>query len=684
MADSGIPLQLGRVQAGNAGNGVNPWATSRGAETMARIGNQMFADGQGQMEDQARTQLRDYFTSMESEELELQNGWQERTGEDRFSVGDESQKYYQKKRKDIEKTFGWHTEAKNAALDKLAGMEARGNSMAMTYVAKQRQEQKALSFQNAGANLLNFAASNPEDAVGIFEKLGELNEDIQASYTPEQAVKLMRTVQDQTLVSMLSAQSLKDPRQAKQSLEGLLDREGSSLLSADQHLKISNKIDTDIRLLERQERAEQLVREREAAKAQEERALVLQGKLADAHAYAVATGSEPEGYSDLLAQYMKLGGSYARQGEKLVKEMESRREMAFFLQEGSVDESGNLTPISEQWARVESLRPEQVEGASEQLQKYEIARDALSKRLKAFEKDPAGSVWDRAGRNVEAAANGLDITEEERLRLTVETSLQMQEQLTGRPGVVLPEQVKQNLKAEFSSADTAGKLDFLRQLEGSWGSYSGRVIDEMELPEGVDLVQELLPTAMDEDLRTLVAASTTATADIPGNLKGTELNDAVAASKFLGLMQRVGTLVPANESMQRRVAGLEDMTRNGAKLTGSSTGATILDKYYQVINDDQLAVFFPKDLDAGAVEDKLEDRLDKLDEELAFKSASLGDAGAKEYIEHITENGVWITMNERFMLLDPATQKLVTGEDGKAVGINFSEIGPAKRWYEIW
>ncbi|WP_319779554.1 hypothetical protein [Maridesulfovibrio sp.] len=232
--------------------------------------------------------------------------------------------------------------------------------------------------------------------------------------------------------------------------------------------------------------------------------------------------------------------------------------------------------------------------------------------------------------------------------MTIEKSLQMQEQLTGRPGVVLPEQVKRNLKSEFSSADTEGKLDFLRQLQGSWGNYSGRVINEMELPEGVDLIQELLPTAMDEDLRTLVAASTTRTADIPGSLKGKDLTNAVSSSDFLGLMQRVGTLIPANEAMQRRVSGLEDVTKNGAKLTGSSTGATILDKYYQTLNEDQIAVYFPKNMVSDAVEDQLQDRLNNLDQELAFKSATLGKAGAAEYIEHIENNGVWITMDGRF------------------------------------
>lgn len=679
-----IGYNLGRVQPGNAGYGVNPNALAADGQALAQLGNTIFNIGENRKADQARTQLRDYFTGMEAEEMEFQKSWQERIDSSRFSVGDESQKYYQAKRKEIEKQFGWNSDAREAALSKLASMEKRGNGMAMNFVSQKRNEQKALSFQNAGANLLNFAASNPDNVGGIFEKLGELNEDIQASYPEEKATQLMSTVQDQTLVSMLSAQSQQDPRKARQTLEGLLDRDDNSLLSAGQFLKISNKIDSDIRMAERQERAEQLVREREAVKALEERALLLQDRLADANAYAVATGSEPEGYADLLASYVSLGGKYARQGQKLVNEMESRREMAFFLQEGSVDESGNLVPISEQWARVESLRPDEIEGASEQLQKYEIARDALTKRLKAFEKDPAGNVWNRAGKSVEAATTGLNISEEERLRLTVEKSLQMQEQLTGRPGVVLPEQVKRNLMVEFSSANTEGKLDFLRQLQGSWGNYSGRVINEMELPEGVDLVQELLPTAMDEDLRTLVAASTTRTADIPGNLKGTELNDAVAASDFLGLMQRVGTLIPANESMQRRIAGLEDVTKNGAKLTGSSTGATILDKYYQVLNDDQLAVYFPKNLDRDAVEDQLEDRLNKLDEELAFKSNNLGDAGAKEYIEHIANNGVWITMDRSFVLLDPATQKLVTNADGHAVALDFSQVQSPKGWFGLW
>ncbi|WP_320174945.1 hypothetical protein [Maridesulfovibrio sp.] len=678
-----IGYNLGRVQPGNAGYGVNPNALAADGEALARLGNTIFNIGEDRKADQARTQLRDYFTGMEAEEMEFQNSWQERTDSSRFKVGDESKAYYQRKRKDIEKQFGWNSDAKEVALSKLANMEARGNGLAMNFVSKRRNEEKALSFQNSGAALLNFAAANHEDPTLVFDKLGQFNEDIQASYPEEKAIQLMRTTQDQTLISMLSAQSSKDPRKARQTLESLVDEEGNSLLSAAQQLKIADKIESDIRMVERQERAEQLVQEREAAKALEERAILLQEKLADANAYAIATGSEPEGYADLLATYVNLGGKYARQGQKLVTEMESRREMAFFLQEGQVDESGNLVPISQQWARVESLRPDEIEGASEQLQKYNIARDALTKRLKAFEKDPAGNVWDRAGRNVEAATTGLDITEEERLRMTIEKSLQMQEQLTGRPGVVLPEQVKRNLKSEFSSADTEGKLDFLRQLQGSWGNYSGRVINEMELPEGVDLIQELLPTAMDEDLRTLVAASTTRTADIPGSLKGKDLTNAVSSSDFLGLMQRVGTLIPANEAMQRRVSGLEDVTKNGAKLTGSSTGATILDKYYQTLNEDQIAVYFPKNMVSDAVEDQLHDRLNNLDQELAFKSVTLGKAGAAEYIEHIENNGVWITMDGRFVLLDPASQKLVTDAEGNALSLEFSQVKPSSLLEDI-
>ncbi len=673
-----VPLDLGRVAQAAPPPLVDPSAAAAPFETLGSVGASLFQSAQDQIQDQARTQIREIFTSLGNDELAFEDTWAGRTGDDRFTVADEARKFYADKRAAIEQDLSWSADARQAALDQLAAREQRGVGRALDFVTKARAVQKADSFKAAGLQLADFAAANWGDMPTVLERVREHLDDINASFAPEQAALLSRQVQDAALSSALLAAKEKDPRAALRMMESLTDpKTGLPLLGSETGRTVRDRIDTEIRVRDAQARAERAEAERIQAKRAAHQALTLAAKIDDAQAFAAATGQEPEGLPDLLAQYAGLGEDYAPKAAKAAKAVDMAREVHAFLREGERRDDGSFVPLAEQAARLEELKPKAQEGAAEAMERYDLARKGLAARVKEFESDPATWGLRQAAKEIAPAPGktaGADMAAGdggERTRQLLHRSLQIQEELLGRPGVVLPKDRQEELAGRWQAADADGRLKILAELD-AFGPLKTRVLSEIKAPAAAQIAQTVLDSgpAAGNDARLILAASTAKPADIPQtDLKPAEIASAVSGSKLLSAVSQVARSQPYNAAYQEFLRDLQNSMENAVKMTGTKDGVQAFDRHLGVIASGDAAVFWPKA--------QLRDA-PKLERALRFKRRDVGtflewqrEAGMpetewRERVRTIAERGMWVNAPDGngFVLLNPTTGRAVTDRDG--------------------
>ncbi|MGE4551613.1 MAG: hypothetical protein AB7D57_00780 [Desulfovibrionaceae bacterium] len=650
----------------------DPADAARPWEALGQMGQALARTGEARIQDQARTQVRETFTALGAEESEFEAGWAGRTGEDRFAVADESRAFYKRKRAEVERSLAWNSDALGAALDQLAAREERGVGRALDFVNTKRAEQKAASVQAAEDGLADFAAGNWQDMPAVLERIRENGDDLAASYAPEQAKTLARKGQDRALKAALYAAADADPRRAMALLNSLVDPQtGLSLLGAETGDAVRGRIESEIRVLEARERAEREEAERLARRRAAEAAVVLGAKIDDAQAYAAATGKEPEGLDGLLGKYAALGPEYAEQAGKMAKRITMGREVNAFLLAGERGEDGGYRSLGEQAARVEELRPTAQDGAAEAMERYELAQKALVARAKELAADPAAYGLNLAAK--ELAGGPLAEAEgAERDRLLLNRSLEIQEELTGMPGRVLPRERAQVLAAQWDAADADGRLAMLGELE-ALGVHRGRALAEMKVSAGVQLAQAVMgaDVGADRDARLLLTAATAKPGDLPkSDLTDMEIKQDMPSSKVLRAVARVAAMQPGNAAYQAWRAELQQTYANAARLTGSTGAARkALDGHFEVILSDDAALFVPKAEcpDPDGLEEALEAKRARVGEFLAWQKPGMDPVQWEERTRIIAERGVWVNApdGDGFVLLNPTTGRAITGEDGR-------------------
>jgi hypothetical protein len=682
-----MPLDLGRVGLARPGGHVSPKEAAAPFDGLGDAGAQLAQTGremltqqrreterqaqererlaEEQRADQARTQIRETFSVLGRDELTFEDGWAARNGEDRFSVADEARKFYEARRSEIDRNFEWNADAREDALRLLADREERGMARALDYVARQRDAQKADSFKLAGMELVNFAAANPNDMPEVLERIRQHADDLAASYPPERAALLARQAQDAALSSALLSASARDPQAALKMLANLAaPQDGPPLLDAATGRGMRDKIETEIRVREAQARAARLEQQRLAEKRAATRAVILEGRIEDARAYAASTGGEPEGLTDLLAEYAGLGEQYAERAARVGRSVSQAREVHAFLREGERRDDGELVPFAEQAARLERLRPQSQDGASEAMERYDLARKGLAERVKEFEADPAAWALREAGRELGEAGAGADGG----MRV-LERSLAMQRELTGRPGSLLPGAQREALADRWQRADVDGKLELLRSLD-ALGPRKGMALAEIKAPATAQIAQSVLDAdpGAGNDARTILAAITARPEDLPkSDLTPSDISGMLEGSELLRALESVARRQPYNAAYQNFVRRTQDAMGNAVRMAGED-GLAAFDRHLGVLDEEDLAAcFFPRQrVDIEALEASLREQRAHVADFLGWQRELLPEADWRERIRVIEERGVWVNApdGEGFVLLNPATGRAVTGRDG--------------------
>lgn len=669
-----VMLEEGRVRPASAGPMINPAEISRPYRAMAEAAEALTRTGAEMQQERARTELREYFTELSRTERDMEKQYRERSGSNAFGVGKEIRDFYEKRKTEVGKRFGWSLEASEAALSQLDAMAQRAYGRADTFEARQREAHKADTFEASRMELLDFAYENPLDGEALHDRIALMNDDILSSYAPEQAQLLMRKVQDQVYGRALEAQMRQDPHAARERLENEL----GPLLSGASRLRMADRIETEIAHRERLQKAEAREAELQAARLAAERAEVLKDRINDAMVYASVSGQEPEGFRDLLAEYAALGDRYAGDAERMTASLDRSREAAVFVRDGERNDDGTLKNIREQYARLETLKPDSAAGAADRMEVYEAARKALDRRASQLKADPAAAVWNDASREVQRLHPNDELDESERIRLTAVRARRMQDELLGGGGRYLPQSATQRMTMTWEEADAGRRLSFLEEFQQGWGELAPQVAREAGLPVAALTALEVLragPQAM-PDARTLVAAASARPGDIPESLPASQVKEALASSETLGVHRTVAGLMPANARYAEQVRAMEDMLSRAARLSGSETGALLLDKHCTAVNDGQLALILPKDVDDDLVENALADKLDQLPTLLMHERATLGESAWMTRMDELQDAAVWINApdGDGFVLLNPATQKLVGLDDGSPLRVRLDEI----------
>ncbi len=669
-----VLLEEGRAPQARSGPLLDPGEAAQGWRDLAQVGETLVGVGQGLVEDQARTQVREILTTLGREEVDFQASWEGRTDDTRFQVADEAQEFYTRKRKEIEKRLNWNAPARKSALDQLAAREERGRALALAHVRRERQVQKEASFKEAAQETSDWAAANWRDLDGVLERIREQVDDVMSSYPPELAALLARGVQDQVLDAALMAAKEADPRQAKKLLASLEDPEtGISLLSAPVRERVQDRLDTEVRMLEARERAERLDAERRQAQRAAQMSRIIGGQIADAQAYAASTGEEPGNLDALLAQYAALGEGYADKAAEVLHGVTLGREVHNFLRQGERGEDGAYASLAGQLARVEELRPRTRAGAADALERYELARRELEQRGKRLAADPAAEGLRLASGELENLPARPSMTDEQRAAWLLERSLGIQRELTGLPGRVLPLEQARQLAAQWDAADVDGKLGMLEQLD-QYGAHKGAALSEIKAPAGAQLAQAVLGAEVGaaRDARLLLTASTAKPGEIPKppDLTDADIAEGMGDSKVLQAVAQVAAMQPGNAAYQAWRADLQKTFGNAARLTGSTDAArAALDGHFVVIADDEAALFAPRSEvpDPDGLEAALRTRRAQVRQALEWQKQFLEPADWEGRVRVIQERGVWVNAPDGngFVLLNPGTGRAVTDADGE-------------------
>lgn len=217
-------------------------------------------------------------------------------------------------------------------------------------------------------------------------------------------------------------------------------------------------------------------RERKAAEHQADRLNVLLPRLEDSLASATTTGKPMDDTEDMLAEVGGLG----KRGARAAAEYQAQFDLSATA--WNVTDSVKHQPFDVQLAAVETLRPEPgSENYRSRMQMYERTAGAVAKRAKAFYADPAGVVRGEAEQRVGHVATDPWIADEDRERMTVRASMDLQREWgNSDPRVLTAGQAKQ-LKSQYEQANGDGKAQLLGGMAAQYGELSEKAVREMGL-----------------------------------------------------------------------------------------------------------------------------------------------------------------------------------------------------------
>ena len=311
-------------------------------------------------------------------------------------------------------------------------------------------------------------------------------------------------------------------------------------------------------------------------------------------------------------------------------------------------------PINEAVDFVQGMKvSDDITKADTEAELRNMATKALNDRIRLFKSDPAKSVGDLAiGRTPEEQVD-------HRLRLQEEQGFPLEKGFRA----LTNEEVTAN-KMKFESADSRGRVNFIKEVQTNYGKHTNQVLRESGvsptvilsryLPEGK--AQEVFVTAsMDENFKNTDSSKK---ADITRTIKG---------SSFMSMLNEVKQNMGQNTSFIKQVEDMQRVMTNVSLLSNNEqAGVEIIQDNFEIINDEDKKIFYPKGINQSVVEQNLDKQKEDF---LKMIKADFEDNGQLDSVEvetnrflmndyeHIIQDAFWVNSGNGFVMVDRASGK---------------------------
>nr|BDT27301.1 hypothetical protein BHI3_07670 [Bacteriovorax sp. HI3] len=300
-------------------------------------------------------------------------------------------------------------------------------------------------------------------------------------------------------------------------------------------------------------------------------------------------------------------------------------------------------PLSEKLKAAQDLTvSDQVEGSGLDFEARKTIQKETYKQVQIFNKDPAGFVSNRAQGN----------TPEEIASSRI--SLQRNQGIIPEKGFnVLTFQEKTGYKQAFEAGDERQKAELVQELT-KYGKHAPKVIQELEVNKALAFA----PMLQDKKaLELLVSAASSRPTNLDPNVKEADYKAAAQDSKIYQVMAKVQRDFPTDSGLGEQIKDMQTaMVNIGLKKMDVGAGAKFFDDNFEVEEDSDKTIYFPKSFDSDDVIKTLDEKKQQISDSISLDNKEMATR-AKWAVRDYT----WVNSPNGFVLADKKSGRVVPG-----------------------
>lgn len=311
-----------------------------------------------------------------------------------------------------------------------------------------------------------------------------------------------------------------------------------------------------------------------------------------------------------------------------------------------------------------------LEGSGVNLEANETIKKEIKRQTKLFNDDPAGFVssW----------VQGNDFEEIASSRI----ALQSKQGIIPEKGFkVLTAQEKEAYKNAWETGDSRQKAQIVSEVS-KYGKFAPKVLNELDVNGALLLAPHLKGQ---REIELLVSAVSEKPEVFDPNISVKELRDQANSSNMMKLMSKVQSQFPNDAGLSKKMKGIQDaMIGISAKLGSRDAGADFFDEKFDVEEDADKMIFFPKEMESDSILEALDKK--KAEIQSSFKTNNKEmDMKAKWAIRDAT----WVNTASGFALADKTTGRFIPGSEIELDNIDDvlriklakkKKVEPSKSW----
>lgn len=385
---------------------------------------------------------------------------------------------------------------------------------------------------------------------------------------------------------------------------------------------------------------------------------------------------------DAIAQALEnKDTTYLKDNAKKLREMgfkdwakDFEREAKLYDKTIEFEDSLKGAPLIEKVNAAKALSiGKNLEGSGVNLEANQTIKKEIQRQAKIFNDDPAGYV--------SAWVQGNDFEEIASSRI----SLQSKQGIVPEKGFrVLTAQEKDSYKNAWEAGDSRQKAQIVTEIS-KYGKYAPKVLNELDVNGALLLAPHMKGQ---REIELLVSSVSEKPEVFDPNVSVKDLTEQANSSSMMGLLRKVQSQFPNDAGLSKRMKGIQEaMVGISAKLGKRDAGADFFDQKFDVEEDSDKMIFFPKEMDSDLILESLDKKKEEIKNTFKTNNKEM-DMKAKWAIRDAT----WVNTTTGFALADKSTGRFIPGSEIELDNIDDNlrskvakkkKVEPSKSWSDM-